>query len=66
MEQDVAVNDDDGLMPIAHDRPSFLQVEVGRDEHLAGWVVGPEDDPPVLLIAGAGADHRGWRAIVPE
>jgi pimeloyl-ACP methyl ester carboxylesterase len=33
---------------------------------LAGWVVGADDRPSVLLIAGGGADHRGWRCILPE
>lgn len=46
--------------------PTLHKVEVGRNEHLAAWIVGPNDGPPALLIAGAGADHRGWRAIVPE
>ena len=33
---------------------------------LATWVVGPPDGPPVLLASGGGADHLGWRSILPE
>lgn len=33
---------------------------------LATWSLGSEHDPGVVLIAGAGADHRGWRRVVPE
>jgi 3-oxoadipate enol-lactonase len=47
-------------------KPEPYQVDVGNGHHLAAWAVGPDGGPPVLLIAGAGGDHRGWRSIVPE
>jgi pimeloyl-ACP methyl ester carboxylesterase len=33
---------------------------------LATWVVGPPNGAPVLLASGGGADHRGWRSLLPE
>jgi 3-oxoadipate enol-lactonase len=33
---------------------------------LTAWTVGPVDGPSVVLASGGGADHRGWRAVVPE
>lgn len=33
---------------------------------LAAWTVGPVDGPSVVLASGGGADHRVWRAVVPE
>jgi pimeloyl-ACP methyl ester carboxylesterase len=47
-------------------QPSLRFVTTADGVELASWVLGPEDGPPVLFLAGAGADHRGWRRLVPE
>jgi 3-oxoadipate enol-lactonase len=33
---------------------------------LAAWVTGPTNGPPVVLASGGGADHWGWRTLVPD
>ena len=41
-------------------------VETDDGAQVAAWAVGPPEAPPIVLITGAGADHRGWRRMVPD
>ena len=57
-----------GLLNIgpSNQYPERHEVTCEDGARLACWLVGPESGPPVVLASGGGADHRGWRSVVPE
>ena len=46
--------------------PERREVTCEDGARLACWLVGPESGPSVVLASGGGADHRGWRSVLPE
>jgi 3-oxoadipate enol-lactonase len=53
---------------MSSDGPHLERHEVSCSDgaYLAAWTVGPLDGPPIVLASGGGADHLGWRSVVPE
>jgi 3-oxoadipate enol-lactonase len=49
-----------------HNDVRHHEIETDDATVLHAWSVGPSAGAPVVLVAGAGTDHRGWRSVVPE